>query len=594
MVVVFYGKAMPLTHMIKNTISILLMLLAVAQAAAVEKADSVYRLIDKAMAGADAYFERCEARIDGLKSRLQGSREPARRYALEFSLYEEYRGLSNDSALAYIERAAATAAARGDKASAGKCMALEACQCSMSGLYAEALVMLDRVDLRSLDSVGLPLYYHARSHLYGEIAAHTAVPSMKSEYAGLSSAYEDSLLAVTGEDDALYLQHMEKRMFAAGDYYGALRYNEKWMRLRGHVPTEFAVIAFYRYLDYKMLGNKAEWTYWLAMSALADIRNGTTDQASMWELAQHMYTTGDYARANRYIDFAGACVRKFHTALRSYQVMPVLSVISKKYQTDMASTNRMLYVALMAASVFALTVLCFAVYLVRQRKRLAAAQAGLREGNERLTRLNGEMQKAMRELDLSNRRLTATGERLNAAVAGLDESNRVKEKYIGLFLRQCSSYIERMDHMRRDVLAMVKAKRYGELYDMTKSHGFRDKEQEELFEIFDSTFIRLFPTFVDEFNQLLRPECRIALADQSKLNTGVRIFALIRLGIDDSSKIAEFLHYSVNTIYNYRARIKNGAMVSRDEFEDMVRSIGLPRRVAKGCSDTTDGGPSEE
>ena len=594
MVVVFYGKAMPLTHMIKNTISILLMLLAVAQAAAVEKADSVYRLIDKAMARSDAYFERREARIDGLKSRLQGSREPARRYALEFSLYEEYRGLSNDSALAYIERAAATAAARGDKASAGKCMALEACQCSMSGLYAEALVMLDRVDLRSLDRVGLPLYYHARSHLYGEIAAHTAVPSMKSGYAGLSSAYEDSLLAVTGEDDALYLQHMEKRMFAAGDYYGALRYNEKWMRLRGHVPTEFAVIAFYRYLDYKMLGNKAEWTYWLAMSALADIRNGTTDQASMWELAQHMYTTGDYARANRYIDFAGACVRKFHTALRSYQVMPVLSVISKKYQTDMASTNRMLYVALMAASVFALTVLCFAVYLVRQRKRLAAAQAGLREGNERLTRLNGEMQKALHELDLSNRRLTATGERLNAAVAGLDESNRVKEKYIGLFLRQCSSYIERMDHMRRDVLAMVKAKRYGELYDMVKKHGFRDKEQEELFEIFDSTFIRLFPTFVDEFNQLLRPECRIALADQSKLNTGVRIFALIRLGIDDSSKIAEFLHYSVNTIYNYRARIKNGAMVSRDEFEDMVRSIGLPRRVAKGCSDTTDGGPSEE
>ena len=435
--------------MIRHTITILLMLLAAAQAAAEGKADSVYSLIDKAMAGADAYFERREARIDGLKSRLQGSREPERRYALEFSLYEGYRGLSNDSALAYIERAAATAAARGDKASAAKCMALEACQCSMSGLYAEALVVLGRIDLRSLDSVGLPMYYHARSDLYAGI---TAVPSMKRKYAAMSSAYEDSLLAVTGEGDALYLQHMEKRMYAAGDYYGALRYNEKWMRLRGHVPTEFAVIAFYRYLDYKMLGNEAEWTYWLAMSALADIRNGTTDQASMWELAQHMYTTGDYERANRYIDFAGACVRKFHTALRSYQVLPVLSVISKKYQADMASTNRMLYVALVAASVFALTVLCFAAYLVRQRRRLAAAQASLREGNERLTKLNGEMQKALHDLDLSNRRLTATGEQLNAAVAGLDESNRVKEKYIGLFLRQCSSYIERMDHMRRDAL----------------------------------------------------------------------------------------------------------------------------------------------
>ena len=287
--------------MIRNTISILFLLVAAAQVAAVEKADSVYRLIDEAMTGVDAYFARREGRIDELKGRLSRTTGLAQRYALEFSLYEEYRGLSNDSALAYIEQAAATAALRGDKAAAGKCMALEACQCSMSGLYAEALVILDRIDLQSLDSVGLPLYYHARSDLYAGIGAHTAVPSMKRKYADMSCVYEDSLLAVTGEGDALYLQHMEKRMYAAGDYYGALRYNEKWMRLKGHVPTEFAVIAFYRYLDYKMLGDEAEWTYWLAMSALADIRNGTTDQASMWELAQHMYTTGDYARANRYI-----------------------------------------------------------------------------------------------------------------------------------------------------------------------------------------------------------------------------------------------------------------------------------------------------
>ena len=138
-----------------------------------------------------------------------------------------------------------------------------------------------------------------------------------------------------------------------------------------------------------------------------------------------------------------------------------------------------------------------------------------------------------------------------------------------------------MDAMRRDVFTMLKAKRYAELYDMVKNHDFRDKEQEELFEIFDSTFIRLFPTFVDEFNQLLKPDSRISLPDQSKLTTGIRIFALIRLGIDDSSKIAEFLHYSVNTIYNYRAKIKNGAAVNREEFEDLVKAIGLPKGVVE-------------
>ena len=67
----------------------------------------------------------------------------------------------------------------------------------------------------------------------------------------------------------------------------------------------------------------------------------------------------------------------------------------------------------------------------------------------------------------------------------------------------------------------------------------------------------------------------ITPTEKDRLNTGIRIFALIRLGIDDSSKIAEFLHYSVNTIYNYRARIKNGAISDRENFERHVKEIGL-------------------
>jgi hypothetical protein len=150
----------------------------------------------------------------------------------------------------------------------------------------------------------------------------------------------------------------------------------------------------------------------------------------------------------------------------------------------------------------------------------------------------------------------------------------VKEKYIGLSLRQCSIYIENMEKLRKEVLTMLKNKRHTELMTKMRSHDYRDRQQQELFDIFDTTFIHLFPTFVDDFNKLLRPEERIHLDDTSRLNTDLRIFALIRLGIDDSSKIAEFLHYSVNTIYNYRARIKNGAICGRDEFEKKVKEIG--------------------
>lgn len=353
------------------------------------------------------------------------------------------------------------------------------------------------------------------------------------------------------------------------------------MRLAAGDNHKLAIIAFYRYLDFKMLGNEDEWTYWLATSALTDVRNAVMDQAALWEVANYLYAIGDIERSYHYINFASACASKFSTRLRNQQITPVMQVIDNIYQMQNRRENRYLKLAISVSVVSLLVVLAFLFYLARQRRRLTQAKAELSQKNSQLTVLNNEMKQTLDSLDNSNRRLTATGNHLNEAVASLDESNRVKEKYIGLFLRQCSSYIDRMDSMRREVLSMLRGKRYAELHELVKNHDFRDREKEELFEIFDSTFIRLFPTFVDEFNMLLKPENRIALSDQSKLTTGIRIFALIRLGIDDSSKIAEFLHYSVNTIYNYRAKIKNGAAVDRDEFEDLVKAIGLPKGVVE-------------
>ena len=152
----------------------------------------------------------------------------------------------------------------------------------------------------------------------------------------------------------------------------------------------------------------------------------------------------------------------------------------------------------------------------------------------------------------------------------------MKEEYVGHFMRLCSMYIDKMDAFRKRVNKMVKNHEYEDLYQLTRSQEFRDKELEDLYVSFDSAFLNLFPNFVSDFNSLLRPEERITLEEKDRLNTSLRIFALIRLGIDDSSKIADFLNYSVNTIYNYRARIKNGALGDRENFEQHVREIGMP------------------
>ena len=147
---------------------------------------------------------------------------------------------------------------------------------------------------------------------------------------------------------------------------------------------------------------------------------------------------------------------------------------------------------------------------------------------------------------------------------------------MGHFMRLCSMYIDKIDTFRKRVNKMVKNHEYDDLYQLTRSQEFRDKELEDLYVSFDSAFLHLFPNFINDFNALLRPEEHIVVEEKDRLNTSIRIFALIRLGIDDSSKIAEFLHYSVNTIYNYRARIKNGALGDREQFEQRVREIGMP------------------
>ncbi len=170
-------------------------------------------------------------------------------------------------------------------------------------------------------------------------------------------------------------------------------------------------------------------------------------------------------------------------------------------------------------------------------------------------------------------RLSAARNKLEHANEQLQLSNNIKEEYVGRFMNLCSVYINRLDTYRRMVNKKISAGQMEELLKMVRSREVLDTGLKELYDNFDTAFLHLFPDFVDKFNDLLQPEERIVLRKGELLNTELRIFALIRLGIDDSSQIAEFLRYSVNTIYNYRAKVKNKARISREDFEIRLMQI---------------------
>ena len=348
-------------------------------------------------------------------------------------------------------------------------------------------------------------------------------------------------------------------MRADGHTDEALRINDTRLAKIPFGTPEYALTSYQRAMIYRQKKDREKEKYYLALSSLSDIQSAITDHASLWMLADLLLKDGDIERAYHYIRFSWDETNRFRARSRSWQSADILSLIDKNYQATIEGKNRILVTYLTLISVLTLLLISAIVYIYRQMKRLAEARNHLQETNEQLKVLNGE--------------LYQMNDRLQSANLELSESNRIKEEYIGRFMSLCSSYIDKLDGYRRMVYKMVSSGQIGELVKVTRSSKGLEAELNALYKNFDTAFLHLFPNFVTQFNSLLLEDEQVVLKRDELLNTELRIFALIRLGINDSSQIAEFLRYSVNTIYNYRAKVKNKAFVSRDDFENLVREI---------------------
>lgn len=521
----------------------------------------VYQQLDEAIKHTEQYTQEREQRITKHRTALEVTKDPAGQYELCYHLYEEFQPYMNDSAIYYIDRCIALAEKMGDHIRAEQCQLQLAFQCTESGMYNEAMDILRAIDVTQIsDAKNRQKYYSTISHLYSEVGYYCKVPRLQREYYATGDRYRALIdSTVSSRDEALQIKEMQ--CFSAGDAQGALKYSDMRLKQVSEGSHEFAIVAFYRYLDYTLKGDSVQARYWVTQSALSDVRNAIMDQGALWELANLLMADGDMDRAYYYIHFAWQCANKFNTVKRNNQISPVLTSISDNYEESLKRANRQLLALAVVASLLAALFLAILFYSNSQRKKLARARNELSMSNQQLGQLN-------QQLSELNAQLGDTNIRLN-------ESNRVKDEYVGRFIHLCSFYIDRLDEMRKRVNKMVKGKDLAALDKFTEGNELRDQNLNELYEMFDSTFLHLFPNFVADFNALLQPESRIGLPRPGTLNTDLRIFALIRLGIEDSSRIAEFLHYSVNTIYNYRAKVKNGALTDRDSFESRVKAIGM-------------------
>lgn len=522
--------------------------------------DSLLQVLDKTIASHRLYAARHEQKIDSLKDCLKGAALTEEdRYGLNKALYEVYRSYICDSAICYMNRNIELAGRLQRPEWAAESHILLSLQLSSSGMYIEAVDALQEIDRSSLTPSQLIDYYMAYDHVYGEVGFYTQDRREAKRYVDKSNQYKDSLFQLIDVRSDLYLSMEETALRDSNRLAEALHVNDERLARTRPDTRDYAVAMYCRALIYRSMDDETLYMESLAASSIADIHAAVKDHASLWMLSEALFNRGDLERAYRYMDFSWSESEFYNARLRAWQSVQYLSLIDDTYQMMLKQRNHKLQLYMGCVSVLSLLLLLALFYIWRQMKRLAAARRELLEMNNRLKELNDELKQTNASLQSANMKLT--------------EANAIKEGYIARFIKLCSTYVDRLDAYRRMVNKKITANQVPELLKISRSDSVREEALEELYANFDSVFLHIFPDFVRKFNELLRPDEQIVLKNSSQLNTELRIFALIRLGITDSSQIAEFLHYSVNTIYNYRAKVKNKAQVSRDDFEELVMHI---------------------
>lgn len=545
----------------KRAFLLVIIAIAVHGAAFSNSVDSLLVLLDQSIARAETYSHERESRIDGLKSLLaQSAQEPDQQYLVYSKLAAEYRPYIFDSALhyLYVKTELAQKMNRTDWVAESNVQTLGLL--SATGMYKEAFDVLGEIDRAEVRTQVLPDFYANMANLYSQMAFYTRVGSMVPQYSGLVSQYRDSVLQVVQAQDRLAREIREFVFYNRNELDQSLQMAHDLLSETPLNDPKYALYAYRVACNYRDLGNIDKEKEYLIRSAIADIQNGIKDNASLTMLAMILYREKEIARAYDYIQFSLADAAFFKAPLRYIELSNVLPVINDAYHIRLEKQKRTLEHYLLLISFLAVFLISSLVFIVMQFRNLANVRTDLQVANQKLNQLNAE--------------LSGANEQLNGLNNQLVESNHIKEQYIGHFLNRCSNYIEKLENYQKHVHKQVVARKFTELFESTKSNRLIDAELAEFYETFDQTFLILFPNFVEQINSLFNPEDRFELRKGELLNTELRIFALIRLGIADSSKIASLLRYSVNTIYNYRVKVKNKCNIPRDEFEERVKRIG--------------------
>ncbi len=522
--------------------------------------DSLMQTLREAIANRPTYQQQKEDRLIELRKEIASAKGDRRRFNALDALLNEFQAYNTDSAFAVCKRREELARKIGDPALMRNAAMNTANVFAATGMYKEAFDIMDTISSADIPDYIRPFRYRILRTVYGLMADYAVREEDHLRYSLKTEQYLDSLMAVNAPGTIGYVMAEATRHNARKEYRQAIETVQRFLNENETTTHEKAICAFTLSESYEKIGDKAHLKDELIKASIADMQSAVREYVSLRKLAMLLYDEGDVSEAYKLLrislDDAASC----NARMRVVELNSIFPLVNEVYVNTIRQQRSTLRNSVIVISVLLLVLLAAIFYVMRQMRRTAAARKETEHANNRLQQLNAELNESNANLCEANR-----------AIA---ENSHIKEEYIARYMDQCSLYIEKIDSFRKQLAKLISAGKTSQLNDTLKSTNFLDDELKAFYQNFDNTFLNLFPTFVDDFNALLRPDEAIIPKKPGQLTTELRIFALIRLGINDSVKIAQFLRYSVTTIYNYRTKARNKAIGDRDKLEEEVMKIG--------------------
>ena len=488
--------------------------------------EKLLKELDKVISNKKYYHNLREEKLSQLKDSLKRSNDITEKYNISGALFYEYLHYQADSSLYYINMKHKYFPLLNNPELEDEILINRAEVFGVMGMYNEAKNELDKVNKANITNKGLlGYYYRTRRAYYGWLADYTADDNASKCYSLKTETYRDSISQL-GITDIDFKINQAERMIYDGDYRNAIK--ALLPLLSDSINLKRKVYVNYTLSDaYEAIGDTSSQIKYLASTAIMDIKMAEREYASLQKLALLMYHQGNLDRAYNYLSCSMEDAVAANARLRFLEVTQIYPIIDNAYQKKEAEKRDATRRLLIGISVLAFLLIIATFYLYYWMKKLSIMRRDLYKANKKLVE--------------ANKNLAQTG--------------KIKEVYIAKYLDRCVVYLEKLEQYRRSLEKLAMASKIDQLFKAIRSEEFIRDERKLFYDEFDRSFLDLFPNFVEDFNNLLTDDSKIYPKKDEHLNTELRIFALIRLGVTDANRIAHFLGYSLATVYNYRSKI---------------------------------------